>query len=144
MEKGGAGDGGENRAVKAGAIAATPVPQCLDGAQGKAIGASGKALDPGFRHYALTPRTGVSIMAYVVKVYDPSGTVPASYRSARNTWVMSPAAEPLRLFATESAARAFIAIHGPFTALEMCVETAPANLMNPTQKITSPDVHTLP
>ena len=70
-------------------------------------------------------------MAYVVKVYDPLGTVPASYRSARNTWVMSPAAEPLRLFPTELAARAFIDMQGPFTALEMCVETAPANLMNP-------------
>ena len=56
-------------------------------------------------------------MAYVVKVYDPLGTVPASYRSARNTWVMSPAAEPLRLFATELAARAFITMQGPFTAL---------------------------
>ena len=64
-------------------------------------------------------------MAYVVKVYDPLGTVPASYRSARNTWVMSPAAEPLREFATERAARAFIAIQGPFTGLEMCVAPAP-------------------
>ena len=60
-------------------------------------------------------------MAYVVKVYDPLGTVPASYRSARNTWMMSPAAAPLRVFATEPAARAFIAMQGPFTALEMCV-----------------------
>jgi hypothetical protein len=60
-------------------------------------------------------------MSYIVKIYDPLGTVPASYRSARNTWVMSPAAEPLREFATERAARAFIAIQGPFTGLEMCV-----------------------
>jgi hypothetical protein len=61
-------------------------------------------------------------MTCVVKVYDPLGSVPASCRSARNTWVISPTAEPLRLFATELAARAFIALQGPFTALEMCVE----------------------
>ena len=66
-------------------------------------------------------------MAYVVKVYDPLGTVPAFYRSVRNTWVPSPAAAPLRVFATERAACAFIATQGPFTALEMCVETADDN-----------------
>jgi hypothetical protein len=62
------------------------------------------------------------IMAYVVKIYDPLGTVPEFYRSVLNTWVPSPAAAPLRVFANEGAARAFIAIQGSFTALEMCVE----------------------
>jgi len=83
-------------------------------------------------------------MAYIVKVYDPLGTIPASYWSARNTWVNAPAASPLRVFATERAARAFIAIQGAFTGLEMCVETPPANLMNPTQDASSLDVATLP
>ncbi len=83
-------------------------------------------------------------MSYVVKIYDPLGTVPASYRSARNTWVMSPPAEPLRVFATERAASAFIAVQGPFTALEMCIETPPANLMNSTQEVSISDAPTLP
>ena len=61
-------------------------------------------------------------MGYVVKVYDPLGTVPAFYRGVGNTWVPTPASAPLRVFATERAARAFIAIQGSFTALEMSVE----------------------
>ena len=61
-------------------------------------------------------------MGYIVKVFDPLGTVPAFYRSVRNTWVPTPAAAPLQIFATELAARAFITNQGPFTALEMCVE----------------------
>jgi hypothetical protein len=83
-------------------------------------------------------------MAYVVKVYDPLGTVPEAYRSARDTWEISPAAAPLRVFATERAAREFIAIQGPFTGLEMCVETPPANLKTPTQKVSSFEAPTLP
>jgi hypothetical protein len=62
-------------------------------------------------------------VGYVVKIYDPLGTVPAFYRSNGNTWVPTPAAVPLRVFATERAACAFIATQGPFTALEMCVES---------------------
>jgi hypothetical protein len=79
-------------------------------------------------------------MAYVVKVYDPLGKVPDAYRSARDTWVMWPDAAPLRLFATERAAREFIAIQGQFTGLEMCVE----NLKTPTQKVSSSEAPTLP
>ena len=61
-------------------------------------------------------------MGYVVKIYDPLGTVPAFYRGVGNTWVPKPAPAPPRVFTTERAARAFIAIQGSFTALELCVE----------------------
>ena len=61
-------------------------------------------------------------MGYLVKVYDPLGTVPAFYRGIGNTWVPKRAAARLQVFSTERAARAFIAIQGSFTALEMCVE----------------------
>jgi len=62
------------------------------------------------------------IVGYVVKVYDPLGTVPAFYRGVGNRWVPKPAVAPLQMFTTERDARAFIATQGPFTALEMCVE----------------------
>ena len=74
-------------------------------------------------HLAELGDMGNSIVGYIVKVYDPLGTVPAFYRSVRNTWVHSRATEALRVFTSERSARAFIAIQGPFTGLEMCVET---------------------
>ena len=74
-------------------------------------------------HFAMyVDAAGNSIVRYVVKVYDPLGTVPAFYRGVGNTWVPTTFTEPLQVFATERAARAFIATQRPFTALEMCVE----------------------
>ena len=63
------------------------------------------------------------ILHYIVKAYDRLGRVPAFYRSACHTWVRTPAVGPLRVFATEHAARAFIASRRSFTPLELCVET---------------------
>jgi hypothetical protein len=59
---------------------------------------------------------------YIVKVYDPLGTVPPYYRTASGTWHRDRILA--KRYPSERAACAFIAGQGRFTCLELCAEVA--------------------